>query len=235
MIARISFIVATDRACFRRMHAASPAFGAAAFEDRPYPADDRPLRLHGEAGRRGGQALHRGARRRRRRPQDRGAPARRRRTPPETTKRFAQELVTNDHAEILAGFGLTPLAFAAAPIATAAKVPMIVMSRGHPRHPAEVALHHAHLVYPAAEHGAHRGVGRQARHQEGLHPGHRLRPRHRLRDDLQDGLHGEWRPDRRRGARARSRTRTMRPSSSAPRTPSLTRCSSSCPRAKARR
>jgi len=49
---------------------------------------------------------------------------------PETTKRFAQELVTNDHAEILAGFGLTPLAFAAAPIATAAKVPMIVMSAG---------------------------------------------------------------------------------------------------------
>ena len=49
---------------------------------------------------------------------------------PETTKRYAQELVTNDHAEILAGFGLTPLAFAAAPIATAAKVPMIVMCAG---------------------------------------------------------------------------------------------------------
>jgi branched-chain amino acid transport system substrate-binding protein len=49
---------------------------------------------------------------------------------PETTKRYAQELVTNDHAEILAGFGLTPLAFAAAPIATAAKTPMIVMSAG---------------------------------------------------------------------------------------------------------
>jgi branched-chain amino acid transport system substrate-binding protein len=48
----------------------------------------------------------------------------------ETTKRFAQELVTNDHAEILAGFGLTPLAFAAAPIATAAKAPMIVMAAG---------------------------------------------------------------------------------------------------------
>src|SRR5271165_1758375 len=43
---------------------------------------------------------------------------------PETTKRFAQELVTNDHAEILAGFGLTPLAFSAAPVATQAKTPM---------------------------------------------------------------------------------------------------------------
>lgn len=49
---------------------------------------------------------------------------------PETTKRYAQELVTNDRVEILAGFGLTPLAFAAAPIATAAKVPMIIMSAG---------------------------------------------------------------------------------------------------------
>jgi branched-chain amino acid transport system substrate-binding protein len=47
---------------------------------------------------------------------------------PDTTKRFAQELVTNDKAEILAGFGLTPLAFAAAPIATEAKTPMIVMA-----------------------------------------------------------------------------------------------------------
>jgi branched-chain amino acid transport system substrate-binding protein len=47
---------------------------------------------------------------------------------PDTTKRFAQELVTNDKVEILAGFGLTPLAFAAAPIATEAKTPMIVMA-----------------------------------------------------------------------------------------------------------
>ncbi len=49
---------------------------------------------------------------------------------PETTKRLAQELVTNDHAEIIAGFGLTPLAFAAAPVATEAKTPMIVMAAG---------------------------------------------------------------------------------------------------------
>lgn len=49
---------------------------------------------------------------------------------PELTKRLAQELVTNDHVEILAGFGLTPLAFAAAPVATEAKVPMIVTCAG---------------------------------------------------------------------------------------------------------
>ncbi len=51
-------------------------------------------------------------------------------TAPETTKRLAQELIVNDHAGIIAGFGLTPLAFAAAPIATQAKVPMIVMAAG---------------------------------------------------------------------------------------------------------
>lgn len=47
---------------------------------------------------------------------------------PETTKRIAQELVVQEHVDILAGFGLTPLAFAAAPVATEAKVPMIVMA-----------------------------------------------------------------------------------------------------------
>ena len=46
---------------------------------------------------------------------------------PETTKRFAQELVVNDKVSILAGFGLTPGAMAAAPIATEAKIPEIVM------------------------------------------------------------------------------------------------------------
>jgi branched-chain amino acid transport system substrate-binding protein len=47
---------------------------------------------------------------------------------PDVTKRLAQELVTKDHVQVLAGFGLTPLAMAAAPIATQAKVPMVVMA-----------------------------------------------------------------------------------------------------------
>jgi len=47
---------------------------------------------------------------------------------PETTKRIAQELVVQEKVNVLAGFGLTPLAFSAAPIATQAKVPMIVMA-----------------------------------------------------------------------------------------------------------
>jgi branched-chain amino acid transport system substrate-binding protein len=48
----------------------------------------------------------------------------------EITKRLAQELVTRDKVQVLAGFGLTPLALAAAPVATQAKVPMIVMAAG---------------------------------------------------------------------------------------------------------
>ena len=47
---------------------------------------------------------------------------------PETTKRIAQDLVVQEKVNILAGFGLTPLALAAAPVATEAKVPMIVMA-----------------------------------------------------------------------------------------------------------
>ena len=39
----------------------------------------------------------------------------------DVTKRLAEELVGNDHAKILMGFGLTPLALAAAPVATEAR------------------------------------------------------------------------------------------------------------------
>src|SRR6188768_834439 len=47
---------------------------------------------------------------------------------PETTKRIAQELVVNDKVAVLAGFGLTPLALATAPIATQSKTPLVVMA-----------------------------------------------------------------------------------------------------------
>jgi branched-chain amino acid transport system substrate-binding protein len=46
---------------------------------------------------------------------------------PETTKRLAQEAIARENVSFLAGFGLTPLAFAAAPVATESKTPMIVM------------------------------------------------------------------------------------------------------------
>ena len=47
---------------------------------------------------------------------------------PDVTKRIAQELVINDKVNVLAGFGLTPLALATAPIATQSKTPLVVMA-----------------------------------------------------------------------------------------------------------
>ena len=46
---------------------------------------------------------------------------------PDVTKRLAQELAVNDKVDVFAGFGLTPLALATAPIATQAKIPMVDM------------------------------------------------------------------------------------------------------------
>jgi branched-chain amino acid transport system substrate-binding protein len=49
---------------------------------------------------------------------------------PENTKRLAQELIITEKVEIIAGFGITPTALAAAPLATQAKIPQIVMLAG---------------------------------------------------------------------------------------------------------
>jgi branched-chain amino acid transport system substrate-binding protein len=51
-------------------------------------------------------------------------------TVPDNTKRLAQELIVNDKVSFIAGFGITPSALAAAPLATEAKVPEIVMAAG---------------------------------------------------------------------------------------------------------
>jgi len=53
---------------------------------------------------------------------DDGGPA------PEVAKRLAQELVTRDNVDVLAGFGFTPNALAVAPIATEAKKAMVIMN-----------------------------------------------------------------------------------------------------------
>ncbi|TAN26664.1 MAG: ABC transporter substrate-binding protein [Castellaniella sp.] len=47
---------------------------------------------------------------------------------PAVAKRQAQELLVKDKVDILAGFDLTPNAFSVAPLATEAKVPMVVMN-----------------------------------------------------------------------------------------------------------
>jgi branched-chain amino acid transport system substrate-binding protein len=48
----------------------------------------------------------------------------------DATRRLAQELLVNDKVNFLAGFGLTPLALAVAPLATQAQVPEVVMAAG---------------------------------------------------------------------------------------------------------
>jgi branched-chain amino acid transport system substrate-binding protein len=46
----------------------------------------------------------------------------------EVARRLAQELIVQDKVDFLAGFGLTPEALAAAPVATEGKTPMIIMN-----------------------------------------------------------------------------------------------------------
>jgi branched-chain amino acid transport system substrate-binding protein len=46
----------------------------------------------------------------------------------DVSKRLAQELVINDKVDVLAGFVLTPAAFAVAPVATQGKKPMVIMN-----------------------------------------------------------------------------------------------------------
>ena len=47
---------------------------------------------------------------------------------PDVSRRIAQELIVNDRVAFIAGFGLTPIAFACAPLATQSQTPMIVMA-----------------------------------------------------------------------------------------------------------
>ena len=46
----------------------------------------------------------------------------------DNSRRIAQELLVSDKVNILAGFGLTPIALAVAPLATETKTPMVVMA-----------------------------------------------------------------------------------------------------------
>ncbi len=48
----------------------------------------------------------------------------------DVTRRLVQELIVNEKVVAVAGFGLTPCALAAAPIATQSKTPLVVMAAG---------------------------------------------------------------------------------------------------------
>src|ERR1700704_4470904 len=48
----------------------------------------------------------------------------------DNSKRLAQELIVNEKVNFVAGFGVTPAAFAVSPLATEAKIPQVVMAAG---------------------------------------------------------------------------------------------------------
>ena len=85
---------------------------------------------------------------------------------PEIAKRLAQELVTRDDVDILAGFGLTPNALAVAPVATQAKKLMVVMNAASSiittRSPYIVRVSHtlAQDTQPIAKWAARNGIKR---------------------------------------------------------------------------
>ena len=117
---------------------------------------------------------------------------------PNETKRIAQELVVNEGANVLVGFGLTPLAFATAPIATQAKVPMVVTAAATSSTHREVALHRAHLLHAAA---GHRSIGDWAA-KNGIKKVVTLVSRLRARHGRAGLVRQDVREERRQGRRA---------------------------------
>jgi branched-chain amino acid transport system substrate-binding protein len=85
---------------------------------------------------------------------------------PDIAKRLAQELVTRDEIDILAGFGLTPNALAVAPVSAEAKKPMVIMNAATSiittRSPYIVRLSHTlpQDTQPIAQWAARNGIKR---------------------------------------------------------------------------
>ena len=158
---------------------------------------------------------------------DMGGPA------PDVAKRLAQELVTRDKVQFLAGFGLTPNALAVAPVATEAKVPMIIMNAAtsiittKSPYIVRVSFTLPQVTAPMAEWAAKNKI------KQRLHAGQPTTARAsmpRRRSRRSSPPHGGEIVGSVQHAAAR--TPTSRPSSSASRTPSRRRCSSSCPPAR---
>jgi len=85
---------------------------------------------------------------------------------PDVAKRLAQEVITRDNVDILAGFGLTPNALAVAPVSAEAKKPMVIMNAATSvittRSPYIVRLSHTlpQDTQPMAQWAAKNGVKR---------------------------------------------------------------------------
>ena len=152
---------------------------------------------------------------------------------PDNTKRLAQELIVNDKVNFIAGFGVTPCALAAAPLATQAKVPEIVMAAGTSiiteRSPyiVRTSFTLAQSSVIIADWAAKNGIKKVVTHGVRLCAGRRRRVL----------VHGRVHQDGRAGPRKHPlparQSGLSRRSCSAPRTPSRTRSSCSCRPARA--
>ena len=124
----------------------------------------------------------------------------------DNTKRIAQEFVVNEKVNVLAGFGLTPLALATAPIATEAKVPMVVMGAA-----TAIIPDRSPYIVRTSQVTSQTTVGiadwapRTA--SRGRHAGERLCAGHRHREVVQRPLQGRRRRDRRADPRAARQSR----------------------------
>jgi branched-chain amino acid transport system substrate-binding protein len=83
---------------------------------------------------------------------------------PELSRRLAQELVLRDKVKFFTGFGFTPNAAAVAPVATEAKVPMVVMNAaaaslmGSSPYLTRVSFSFTNMVPPMADWAVHHGI-----------------------------------------------------------------------------
>ena len=96
----------------------------------------------------------------------------------DTAKRIAQEMVVNGEAQILAGFGLTPIALAVAPIATQTKTAQVIMLAATPviteRSPfiVRASFTTAQTTVPIADWSLQNGVKRVVTLVSDYAPGH---------------------------------------------------------------
>ncbi len=150
----------------------------------------------------------------------------------DVTRRVAQELIVNDKVTAIAGFGLTPLALAVAPLITQAKTPAVIMSAATgiitERSPFFVRTSQVvpQIAGPFVEWVAKQGMKRVVTVVTDYGPGH----------DVESGSRTCSRPmaARSKTCACRCRTRISRRSCRRWRMQSRMRCWSSCRRASAR-
>ena len=148
---------------------------------------------------------------------------------PDNTKRLAQELIVNDKVSVIAGFGVTPAAMAAAPLATQSKSVELVMAAGTSAiteaspYITRTSFTLAQSTVPMAQWAAKNGIKKVVTMVSDYAPG----------IDAENSFKDAFTKARRRGARRPSAFRspipTSRRSCSAPPTPSPTPSSCSCP------